>query len=363
MCHNSFTVKNTFIAVYESEEAEVEATWSSNSRKRATTADVATLAYDTLHLEEGGEEVTEEEESQSQSQGEDDASSSDSRPWSTICPEVMDALEQGTLTASEVLDEVRGCVTALALDPAGAALLQSLLDRVSEDEARQLAEDFRGSVVEAVQRQGSAQVLVKLVSLLPSRDIAFIGQELRGQGMMSFLACTLGGAELLASLFQRHWLLQEDVRDLSQELLYRGDLDVAGLCCHKHAYLVVLPLVSMGCEEYQELIVRALLTNVQRYSRHRFASQILAHLLTTVSKPRQEAIASSIMSAAGAVVALACHGFGCAVVRAMLQVPSAQRRVMQYLQKSRVRISKDKFGAELLRDLGIEIPAATVGGA
>lgn len=128
--------------------------------------------------------------------------------------------------------------------------------------------------------------------------------------------------------------------------------DLAGLCCHKFGYQVALAIISFGLARQRAAVVAVLRGNMRRLTRHRYASVVTEHALLRCSPEERLALAEALMEVGGAVTALACHTFGVNVVRALLQAPEASQRALAYIQKSPGRLQKDKFGAQLLRELG-----------
>merc|ERR1719229_180716 len=93
---------------------------------------------------------------------------------------------------------------------------------------------------------------------------------------------------------------------------------------------------------------------MRRFTRHRFAAAVVEHALLHTAPDQRMALANELMELGGAVTSLACHSFGVHVVRALLQVPEAKERALHYICKNPRRLQKDKFGAQLLHDLGLE---------
>jgi len=145
----------------------------------------------------------------------------------------------------------------------------------------------------------------------------------------------------------------EDARTVAlADQLLKEDLPV--LCCHKFGHCVVASLLSNGLQRQRARVVEALLQDVQRFARHRFASRVLEAALPYASEEEQARLASALMAQLGAVVALACHAFGVHVVRAVLEVPRESKLAMHYLVKGQRRLRKDRYGLELLQELGLE---------
>merc|ERR1712039_850709 len=64
-------------------------------------------------------------------------------------------------------------------------------------------------------------------------------------------------------------------------------------------------------------------------------------------------LALEVLARPSTVEALACHNFGVNIVRELLQMPCVSQQVQMLLAKSSGRVSRDKFGSELMRELGL----------
>merc|ERR1711920_698867 len=129
--------------------------------------------------------------------------------------------------------------------------------------------------------------------------------------------------------------------------------DVGVLCCHKFGHEVAMSILSNGSSMQRGRILSALRCDVQRFARHRFASKVFEQALTLCSECERNSLALAVVARPGTVVALACHNFGVNIVRELLQVPSVSQQVQVLLAKSSGRVGRDKFGSELMRELGL----------
>mmetsp|Transcript_21300 Transcript_21300/g.53340 ORF Transcript_21300/g.53340 Transcript_21300/m.53340 type:complete len:150 (+) Transcript_21300:2-451(+) len=114
-----------------------------------------------------------------------------------------------------------------------------------------------------------------------------------------------------------------------------------------------MSILSNGSSSQKGLILSALRSDVQRFARHRFASKVFEHALALCSDEEQNSLAFQVLARPGMVVALACHNFGINIVRALLDLPRMSKQVQMLLVNSRSRVSKDKFGSELMLELGL----------
>merc|ERR1711920_116080 len=129
--------------------------------------------------------------------------------------------------------------------------------------------------------------------------------------------------------------------------------DVGVLCCHKFGHEVAMSILSNGSSMQKGRILSALRCDVQRFARHRFASKVFEQALTLCSEDERRSLALEVVARPGTVVALACHNFGVNIVRELLQVPDVSQQVQKLLAKSSGRVGRDKFGSELMRELGL----------
>merc|ERR1712039_1045918 len=132
-----------------------------------------------------------------------------------------------------------------------------------------------------------------------------------------------------------------------------GSADVAVLCGHKFGHEVAMSILSNGSSRQRGQILSALRGDVQRFARQRFASNVFEQALALCSEDERTSLALEVLARPSTVVALACHNFGVNIVRELLQVPSVSQQVKMLLAKSSGRVSRDKFGSELMRELGL----------
>jgi len=183
-----------------------------------------------------------------------------------------------------------------------------------------------------------------LVRSLGSQSVAFVAEELRGVAVEC--ARNVRGSAVLCELlsFTAHL---ESTEALVDELLAE---DVAALCCHKSGHEVMIAVLSNATALQQHAVASQLYANLHRFVKHKFASYVLSHALLQ-GPPISLPLAGGIMHAPGAVVSLACHGFGVNVVRALLEVPEAVPQALLCLKTGQHKLARDKFGVQLLKEL------------
>jgi len=329
-------VKHTFICVVE-EEVRVSPT---GSRGRAQTTDVATLARQFVHAPSVGEEDEEEMRKCSSAPAAIDANH---RVASLVA-----ALDAGGAAAAAALSEICSSVRTLAFDAVGCSLVLRAFEVARTSEAQALAAGLRGWVGEAARSSSACRVLEQIVHSLGTADAAFIAEELLGQSL-SALVLNANGCSILRRLIEYS---PEDAR--TQALVDAVlSADVAVLCGHKFGHEVAMSILWNGSSSQRGMILSALQSDVQRFARHRFASQVFEHALAFCSDEERNSLASEVVARPSTVVALACHNFGVNIVRALVELPMVSKQVQMLLVKSSGRISRDRFGSELMRELGL----------
>lgn len=219
------------------------------------------------------------------------------------------------------------------------------------DERRALVAALRGRVCELAKSAHGHTVLEVVVGVAGTRDAAFIAEELLGQRPESLLHPST--CSVIRSLLE-HSPTDSGTLALVGGLLSNGGAD---LCCHKCGHEVAAAILSAGLLDHSTQIVGALLCNPQRFARHRFAHKVIRVALLTGQAECCETLGRELCFRPGSVSSLACHNFGVHVVRALLQRPRQSKHAFQDLFKTSRRLLKDKYGRELMRDLGLATPA------
>lgn len=219
---------------------------------------------------------------------------------------------------------------------------QSILETSGAAGRQKVLAFLRGRVREAAKSAYAHKVLEAVVLYTGTDDAAFIADELLGLGRESLLEAFT--SSVICRMLE-HSPADSRTIALMDELL---SSDVAGLCTHKNGHNVAAAMIAHGIPRQAAQVVSALHSNPQRFSRHRFASKVVKVALEMGS----DSLAQELMSQPGTVGSLACHNFGVDVVRALLQSPRHSPQVWRFLVKSTRRLFKDKYGRELMRDLG-----------
>jgi len=234
------------------------------------------------------------------------------------------------------LESVEGCQHA-----------EGLIEKGCPQARDALVQALRGHVAEVAQSPQAHRVLEAVVHYMSTAQAAFIAEELSRCEHRVLLDVSV------CSVMCR--LLEHSPEDpgtvaLMDVLLSGGD--VASLCSHKNGHAVMAAIASSGLHRQVCFVAAALHSNPQRLARHRFASKVVAAVVRAGSVPQCHSLAFVLMAQPNMVVSLACHTFGVNVVRALLSSPWSSWQVMQCLLSSSQRLQKDKYGRELLGELG-----------
>jgi len=280
------------------------------------------------------------------------------------CSELSAALEAGGSGASCALAEIGRSARIFAFDARGSGLVLQALEFSGAEFAADVALALRGAIREAACSPPAAAVLEKLMFRLGAAWCSQVADELLGDARrLSMHAC---GSSVIGRL------LEVAPADAKTEAFVDEVLtsDLAVIACHKFGHAVAMSILSWSLPRQRSDVALALAADLQRFSRHRFASLVVAAAFASCPGPIIHRLAGVLMSQAGAVASLACHNFGVRVVKAMLAVPGdVSLQALFYLQKSSRRLQKDKFGAQLLQELaaapsrGMEAGFGMIGGA
>jgi len=230
---------------------------------------------------------------------------------------------------------------------------RSILEHRGAAERQPLIAALQGRVREAARSPHAHKVLEAVLLYTGTHEAAFIADELLGCEHENLLAPST--CSVMCCLLEQS---SADPRTMAlmDELL---SSDVATLCSHKNGHTVATAIISNGIPRQAAQVVLALHDNPQRFARHRFASKVVEAALRSWRTAGADSLAQILIAQPGTIVNLACHNFGVHNVRALLASPMYANQVMHFLLKTVRRVSKDKYGRELLRDLGV-VPDATV---
>lgn len=275
--------------------------------------------------------------------------------------ELLAAMRAGGDAAAAAVEAVCGAAASLSFDTLGCQAVLTALGQMPPWQVRQLLASF-DSMALAARSSRASVALLEALRVAPVEAAAAIAAGLLGETGAVCLHVT--GCEVVCDMIEA-CASEPHVAALLDEVVSR---DLGPLICHKFGHHVAVLVLRHGSKLQRSAVVAALRGNLPRFARHRFAALVLEQALKSAALQEAEDLAQELMRAAGAVASLACHCFGLQVVRTLMDLPSAGERARQFLFKSQRRLQKDRFGMQLLGELGLDDAercqqSAFVGGA
>jgi len=274
-------------------------------------------------------------------------------PGAVSCPtaglfaSLTAALGAGGAQAQMAVDKVCSDALALSFDASGCYVVLLALTLAGPRQVASILAGLRGSIAAAARSPHASCVLEAAIHASGAESSAAIAQELLHQGRG--VATNQCGSQVVCRLLE-HAAGEPRIVELTDKALAS---DVTGLCCHKFGHAAVIAILSNGLSRQRAVVVAALLGDLRRFAKHRYAALVLQHALLQCAPAECGALAHGLMAQAGAVVSVACHACGVHVIRALLQVPGATPVALQHISKGEHRLRKDLFGSQLLRELGL----------
>merc|ERR1719401_139095 len=220
-----------------------------------------------------------------------------------------------------------------------------------------VASALQGSVCEVLKHQHAAEVLEEVVRFVGTEQASFITRELcMSADVTQMVASGAHGHALVCRLLE--FSAAEASTEALVDQILVGDLHL--LCLHKCGHHVASSIISNGLDRQRRAVVRALHHDIQRISRHRYASEVLRQAIAHCPVEESRSLTSAIMKKSRCVPDLACHNFGVHVVREMLEISSLRNAIVKQLMGCSKKITKDKFGRALLEEQGL-VPASCSG--
>uniref|UniRef100_A0A7S2L5G2 PUM-HD domain-containing protein n=1 Tax=Zooxanthella nutricula TaxID=1333877 RepID=A0A7S2L5G2_9DINO len=213
--------------------------------------------------------------------------------------------------------------------------------------ALNVLEELAGHICQVAMSLHGGPVLEDIVGLVAAGEAAPITRELLSQ------ADRIGTNAHSAAVLCR--LLEHASNEVQVEVLFDAMLasDVAVLCCHKFGYEVAVSIMSNGAARHQRAVAVAMFADEQRFARHRFASAVMVHALLFHPVAECDELASRFLLGNPSLAALACHKFGRAVVRSLLDDARFKPQAVGLLVAAGKKVAKDKFGRVLLEEAGL----------
>jgi len=278
--------------------------------------------------------------------------------------ELTRQLNAGGEVRSAAVASLTGSVWRLSQDPRGCRLVQLAIEVASSAEARALAAELHGHVVEAVNSPNANYVLQKVVEALPIPVSSFVAEELAGSARM--VANHRYGCRVFCRLLEHCGAASAASVALIDECL----VDAEELIRNTFGHYVAKTILEHGTAEQRRCICEALYScpavgrgacsnhaghrtfGITRNAVHRNASYVMEKALESGPAEDAAALARELLSK-GSVVEIAQSPSGSHVVKALLRLPEVQLQVHVALLAAVEELQRNKFGIKLLQEMGV----------
>ncbi|KTW32538.1 uncharacterized protein T551_00023 [Pneumocystis jirovecii RU7] len=169
-----------------------------------------------------------------------------------------------------LLEQMKGHVLTLSLQTYGCRVVQKALEYIQIDQKISLVKELNGNVLKCIKNQNGNHVIQKIIEKVPIEHIQFLINTFQGQ--IYVLATHPYGCRVI----QRMLEYCSQTRDLIKELhLYAQNLirDQYGNYCIQH-------IIEKGEPEDRSKIISVVKGNVFRFSKHKFASNVVEKCIT-----------------------------------------------------------------------------------
>lgn len=185
---------------------------------------------------------------------------------------IQKLLEYGTREQVHMLGEqLEGHVLPLSLGTYGCRVVQKAFERVDEKQKIRLGQELHPFVLDCVRDQNANHVIQKILEQVPSTHLDFIAAAFRGH--VQILASHCYSCRVLQRIFA---YCSEDQR---RPLLDEMHRDTLRLMQDQYGNYVVQWVLQHGDERDRLAIVRVTKTHLLPLSRHKFASNVVEHVI------------------------------------------------------------------------------------
>lgn len=254
-------------------------------------------------------------------------------------------LEQGGEAQLAAIATIRGSVWDFALDPVGCHVVQLALDVASQRDGAELASELQGHIRGAMESKHANYVVQKILEVLPTSMASFVAEELRGSAVEA--AQHRYGCRIMCRLLE-HSAAEEGTADLIMELLSQAQ----GLSRHGYGYHVIRCMIEHGLPEHRRHIAGVLSSGVHRSAKHRHASFVVEKLFAHCDEQAREGLAHDLLQRPENVLDLARHQFGRHVVSQLVRGPGdCSQRALYSLRAVLPQVQTSKHGRRLIEEL------------
>ncbi|KAG5519279.1 hypothetical protein PMAC_001904 [Pneumocystis sp. 'macacae'] len=184
-----------------------------------------------------------------------------------------------------LLQQMKGHVLNLSLQTYGCRVVQKALEYIQVDEKISLVKELNGNILKCIKNQNGNHVIQKIIEKVPIEHIQFLINTFQGQ--IYVLATHPYGCRVI----QRMLEYCSHTRDFITELhLYAQNLirDQYGNYCIQH-------IIEKGEPEDRSKIISVVKGNIFRFSKHKFASNVVEKCITYGTEEEKKLLIDKIM--------------------------------------------------------------------
>lgn len=184
-------------------------------------------------------------------------------------------------------------------------MLQFALEIADSVEQKELIDEFRGHVREALDSPHANHVLQRAIELVPPHAVQFILDELAGSWDMSSIVQHRFGCRLMERILE-HFTACPSARSALDFFLANGAFgDLSAHCHHMFGTHVMQHLMEYGSYEQQLMVCAGLRADLQKAASNEFAVGVLDKALTYLPVADQQVLAREILQRDGLLVRMA----------------------------------------------------------
>merc|ERR1719199_305652 len=193
--------------------------------------------------------------------------------------------------AAQIVEMVVPSSRTLSLTPSGSRLVQQVIVIASAPQREQLLKELLTDVTELYTSPHANHVVAKLVEVMPARNLASIGEAMRGK------ATTVARHQFGSRILER--LIEHCDENLIGFLLDELLEDFEALARHQFGNFVVARVLEHGTAPRKHTCVQKLLPYVLQHATHKTACNIVERMLDNADLACQAMIADAFLEGGG----------------------------------------------------------------
>jgi pumilio RNA-binding family len=211
--------------------------------------------------------------------------------------------------ARQIAGAFQGHVFGLAFEKYGCRVLQKVLAVADEEVCKNLARELSGAALECVKDQNANHVMQKCFECV-GRDECLAGLVDEFRGATREIASHVYGCRVLQYLI-REFSDDKTIMDPVLDEMSRPEV-LHPLCLDRYGNYVIQQMTNYGRSRQQDAIVEQVLSHLEEYACHKFASNVLEHILQTEAgaRHREKIVETLIGSSAELVFRISSDKFG-----------------------------------------------------